>query len=152
MKNAQAFWDSSVIVPLCCHQAASQPLRRSLRQTSRLLVWWGASVEVNSALARLLRNGDISGQDRLAAIRRLDVLKAGWREINPSEKVRTLAETLPTQYSLRAMDAFQLSAALIWCKEKPKGRVFVCADDRLAKAAESAGFTILHQLIPPKKT
>ncbi len=151
MKNAQAFWDSSVVVPLCCQQLTSHPLRRLLRQTSRLLVWWGASVEVNSALSRLLRNGDISGPDRLAAVHRLEVLKAGWREISPSEKVRTLAEELPAQYSLRAMDALQLAAALVWCKEKPKGRVLVCAARRLGVAAESAGFTILHQLLPPKK-
>jgi predicted nucleic acid-binding protein len=143
MKNAQAFWDSSVIVPLCCHQAANQPARRLLRQTSRLVVWWGAPVEVNSALSRLLRNSDISGPDRLAVLRRLDVLKAGWREISPSEKVRTLAEILPERYTLRAMDAFQLAAALVWCKEKPKGRVFVCADKRLSEAATNAGFTVV---------
>jgi predicted nucleic acid-binding protein len=102
----------------------------------------GTPVEVNSALNRLLRKGDISGPDRIAALRRLDVLKAGWREISPSEKVQTLAETLPEQYTLRAMDALQLAAALVWCKEKPTGRVFVCADKRLSEAATNAGFTV----------
>jgi hypothetical protein len=41
---------------------------------------------------------------------------------------------------LKALDAFQLAAALLWRNEKPRGRVFVCDDTDLAKAATKAGF------------
>jgi hypothetical protein len=41
---------------------------------------------------------------------------------------------------VRASDALQLSAALVWCKQKPKGRLFVCNDDRLSAAAVQSGF------------
>jgi len=40
MKTKYAFWDSSALVPLCCNQPASQPLRRLWRQMGRVVVWW----------------------------------------------------------------------------------------------------------------
>jgi len=61
----------------------------------------------------------------------------------PSDRVRGIAETLPEQYGLSALDSFQLAAALLWCKEQPRGRFFVCCDARLAEAATKAGFDVL---------
>lgn len=52
---------------------------------------------------------------------------------------------LPAIYGLKAMDSLQLAAALVWCKELPKNKDFVSADDRLLKAAERAGFNV-HDL------
>jgi hypothetical protein len=37
----------------------------------------------------------------------------------------------------------QLAAALVWCNERPRRRVMVCFDERLAAAAEQAGFTLI---------
>ncbi|PYS52377.1 MAG: hypothetical protein DMF68_01790 [Acidobacteria bacterium] len=61
----------------------------------------------------------------------------------PSAKVRSLAERLPDAYGLRALDSFQLAAALVWCNEKPKNRVFVCDDSKLSMAAQTVGFTVV---------
>jgi len=61
----------------------------------------------------------------------------------PSRNVRDIAESLPEIHAIRALDAFQLAAALVWCMEKPQGRLFVCADLRLRGAAEKVGFTVL---------
>jgi hypothetical protein len=47
--------------------------------------------------------------------------------------------------SLRAADALQLAAALIWCEEQPAGEVFVCLDDRLREAARREGFTLVPE-------
>jgi predicted nucleic acid-binding protein len=44
---------------------------------------------------------------------------------------------------LRAADSLQLAAALVWCQQRPARRNFVCADERLAKAAEAEGFSII---------
>ena len=60
------------------------------------------------------------------AVARLEVQYASWIEVLPSRRVREIAETLPEQYGLRALDSFQLAVALVWCKEKPRGRLFVC--------------------------
>jgi predicted nucleic acid-binding protein len=45
-------------------------------------------------------------------------------------------------HSLRAADALQLAAALIWCEEQPHAETFVSLDDRLREAAQKEGFSI----------
>ena len=47
---------------------------------------------------------------------------------------------------LRAADALQLAAALVWCRQRPHGRAFVVADDGLSDAAEAEGFTVIRLL------
>jgi hypothetical protein len=77
------------------------------------------------------------------AVARLEVQREAWVEVLPSGRVREIAEGLPEQYGLRALDSFQLAAALVWCREQPRGRLFVCCDVRLADAATKAGFDVL---------
>jgi len=74
---------------------------------------------------------------------RLEALRKTWVEILPTESLRSVAETLPTRLSLRAGDVFQLAAALIWCREQPKGRPFISFDHRLTQAAIQAGFQVV---------
>jgi predicted nucleic acid-binding protein len=137
-----AFWDASAIVPLCCSQPATAHGRKVLRDVRRMVVWWGTPVEARSAFARLVRDGQLSDAERRTAIRLLSQLRGSWDEIQPSEKVRSLAEGLPDQYGVRAADALQLGAALLWCGERPQRRPFVCFDERLARAASEAGFVV----------
>jgi hypothetical protein len=40
-------------------------------------------------------------------------------------------------------DSFRLASVLVWCKEQPRGRLFVCCDVLLAEAATNAGFDVL---------
>jgi predicted nucleic acid-binding protein len=136
------FWDTSVIVPLCCQQNLSQTVRKLWRETARVVVWWGTTVEVRSAISRLHTEGVITVKGRQQALARLELLRQEWYEITPSEQARRLAEDLPDTYGLRALDAFQLAAALVWCREKPRNRTFVCDDARLAVAAQAIGFTV----------
>ena len=63
--------------------------------------------------------------------------------MTPSDRARNIAEGLPDVYGLRALDSFQLAAALVWCNEKPKNRAFVCHDSKLSAAAQTAGFTVV---------
>ena len=142
-KAASAFWDTSAIVPLCCQQDLSQSMRKRWRETPRVIVWWGTIVEVRSAISRLHDEGLLTAKGRLQALARLEVLRQEWREMMASGKVRGLAEGLPDAYGLRALDSFQLAAALVWCNEKPKNRVFVCDDSKLSVAAQTVGFTVI---------
>lgn len=100
-------------------------------------------MELRSALARLVREGALSDGGRRRAVSRLAVLQRSWGEILPTEKVRSLAEQMPEQYALRAADCLQLAAAVVWCRERPRGRAFVCLDQELARAADRAGFTVI---------
>ena len=64
-------------------------------------------------------------------------------EIEPWEKVREVASELILKHPLRAADAFQLAAALVWCGGKTRSESFVCLDDRLRGAAALEGFRVL---------
>ena len=142
MKTSPAFWDTSAIVPLCVRKTASQDFRILWRKTSRVIVWWGTTIEVRSAVSRLHQEKFIDAKGLQYALARLEVMRRKWAEIVPSEKVRNLAETLPDAYGLRALDSCQLAAALVWCNEKPNGRFFVCDDTKLSVAARKAGFSV----------
>src|ERR1041384_5262244 len=136
-KAGSAFWDTGAIMPLCCQQNLSQSMRELWRETARVVVWWGTTVEVRSAISRLHSEGLLTAKVRQQAVARLEVLRQEWREMMPSDKVRGLAEGLPDAYGLRALDSFQLTAALVWCNEKPKSRVFGCDDSKLSAAAQT---------------
>jgi predicted nucleic acid-binding protein len=119
-KAVSAFWDTSAVVPLCCQQNLSQSMRRLWRETARVIVWWETTAEARSAVSRPHSEGLLPAKGRQQALARLEILRQEWREMMPSAKVRSLAEGLPDAYGLRALDSFQLAAALVWCNEKPK--------------------------------
>ncbi|HET9359118.1 MAG TPA: hypothetical protein VFO58_05185 [Vicinamibacterales bacterium] len=137
-----AFWDASAIVPLCCSQQATTEGRRLRHELKRMVVWWGTPLEARSAFARLVREGELTSVERVKAIHLLRRLRTAWDEILPTEKLRTIAEELPDAHGVRAADAAQLAAALVWCRERPKGRPLVCFDDRLRAAAAALGFSV----------
>lgn len=137
-----AFWDASAIVPLCCSQAATNRSRKLLRDVGRMVVWWGTPVEARSAFARLVRDGSFTDAERVRAVRLLGQLRPSWDEIQPSERVHSLAEDLPDRHGVRALDAMQLAAALVWCRERPHRRPFICLDERLSNAAAAVGFAV----------
>ena len=141
MKKVDAFWDASAIVPLCVGQAGSGFAREALRNKS-IAVWWGTPVETTSAFARLVRAGELDQQNFRMAMTRLAALRGMWIEVQPSEGLRDLAEGLIERHPLRAADALQLAAAVIWSRRRPRNRAFVCLDSRLAEAAGKEGFSV----------
>jgi predicted nucleic acid-binding protein len=108
-----------------------------------MAVWWGTEVEVRSALYRLYREGGLVPADLAASLRRLTAIGDAALEVAPSESVRAVARSVIERYPLRAGDALQLAAALVLCRERPRDRSFVCFDQKLAAAADLAGFTVL---------
>jgi predicted nucleic acid-binding protein len=118
-------------------------MRRIARRIKRVVTWWGTTVEAQRAFSRLVRDGKMTARGLKQAVARLEVQRTSWIEVLPSDPVREIAETLPGQYGLRALDSFQLAAALVRCKEQPRGRWSVCSDVRLADAATKAGFDVL---------
>ena len=137
------FWDTSALAALCCRHPSAAPGRRIARQTRKFVIWWGTPVELSSAFSQLLRAGTLNEQELKHALRKKSILRHSWLEVQPSERLRDVAESLPERYGLRASDALQLAAALVWCKEKPRHRPFASFDQRLAHAAAKAGFNII---------
>lgn len=137
------FWDSSAIIALFVEEPRSGVVGELARQDEELVAWWSSQVECCSAFARLRREGFIETkeEDRLRHL--LRSLSDSWTEIEPGRDVRTTAEHLLLSHHLRAADALQLAAALIWAGKTPAGHCFVCLDRRLGTAARNVGFTVV---------
>jgi uncharacterized protein len=142
MKTETAFWDTSALVPLCCHQSATADARGLARRYGRMVVWWCTRVEAYGALARLRRDGALTDSGFGQALSRLSVLSQAWLEVLPVESVREPAEELLVRHAIRAADALQLAAALVWCQGRPRRRPFVCFDRKLGGAAAQIGFEV----------
>jgi len=137
------FWDTSAILPLCLEGPNSPALRELALADSSQVVWWGTPTECHSAFARLRREERITAAEE-DGLRELLVLLGGvWTEIEPSAEVRTVAGRLLLNHPLRAADALQLSAALVWAGKAPTGQRFVCLDQRLRDAARKEGFVVV---------
>ena len=141
-----AFWDTSALVPLCCFQPQSAQARQVARAYNRQVVWWGTVIEAASSLNRLIREGTLNLKESKQALARLDYLRDRWNEIQPTDGVRDRAERLLRIHKLRAADALQLAAALVWCRDRPQGRALIGADGNLSEAASAEGFTVIHLL------
>ncbi|MDA2928169.1 type II toxin-antitoxin system VapC family toxin [Acidobacteria bacterium AH-259-G07] len=137
------FWDSSAMVPLLVDEPRSASIKALVRKDNEVVLWWGSIVECASALARSAREGKIDLSAEQSARKAVDELQARAFEIQPVEDLRLRALRLLRIHPLRAADAFQLSAALIWCGEHTDGAGFVCLDSRLRQAALREGFDVL---------
>ena len=149
MSKPTAFWDASALVPLCVQEATTPQVRQHLRDYAPV-VWWGSVVEIHSAIARLHREAVIPSIERDGALARLALLAESWREILPDDALRSLATTLLDSYILRAADSLQLAAALIWSRQRPQGKIFLCADQRFSHAAKLAGFAVTQISLQPQ--
>lgn len=136
------FWDTSGLVPLLFEQEATAVVRPLFEADPDTVAWWGTAIECASAAARLRREGvlSVAGEDRVLA--QLAVLADGWIEVSPSAELRRQAQRLVRVHPLRAADAIQLAAALVWAGPSPAG-AFVTFDERLALAARLEGFEVL---------
>jgi predicted nucleic acid-binding protein len=140
---AMRFWDSSAVLPLALHEPASAEMERLLRLDPDVVLWWATPVECASALAQSVRQGRLSLAAEAAARAVVERLKASAFEVRPLEEVRARAGRLLALHPLRAADALQLAAALVWCRERTAEAPFVCLDDRLRLAAAREGFAVL---------
>ncbi len=139
--NFQAFWDASILVPLCVNEPNTVKAERLLGRYT-VIVWWGTPVEIMSAFGRLRRMGSMTDLELTESEAELHRMRGDWRVVQPSEDVLAQALLAVKRYALRAGDALQLAAAVAWCEGQPAGEIFLTADRRLAEAAEEAGFTL----------
>ncbi len=137
-----AFWDTSALVPLCVQQQPTAAVRELLEQYE-MAVWWATSVEMRSAFERLLRMGQLTQAEHVAAGMRLEKLRRGWRELQPTEALRAQAESFLMSYPLKAADALQLAAAWTWCSGDVQLCTFISGDAQLLDVARQVGFQTL---------
>ena len=136
------FWDSSALIPLLLDEGRSRNVWKLYENDPKQTVWCLTEVELSSAVARKVREGMNVAREK-AARSQLDVLRDRWDEIASVQSVRARALRLLGTHSLRAADALQLAAALVFCDERTESLPFVCLDDRLADAARKERFPVI---------
>ncbi len=136
------FWDSSAVVPLLVAEVSSSAAAAILLEDKEMTMWWATPLECQSALHRRHRDSPLPADVMSAAAERLRAIVEHADTVAPTDEVRRRAGRLVSVHPLRAADALQLAAALIWCEEQPHGEVFVCLDARLRDAAHREGFDV----------
>lgn len=137
------FWDSSAVVPVLVTESQSASMASLLRADPGPVLWWTSPVECRSAVYRRHRRGALPPSLLNEAFTRLTALVDNADVVPPTNRVRERAGRLLAAHPLRAGDALQLAAALVWCDETPQGDPFVCLDERLREAARREGFEVL---------
>jgi uncharacterized protein len=136
------FWDTSGIVPLLLEQEATSLVRPVMEEDPRMVAWWGTPVECASVAARLRREGILTVGQEDAVLRLLGTLRESWVEVLPSSELRAEAMRLLRVHSLKAADAVQLAAALLWTRPD-RDADMVTLDERLSLAARLEGLRVL---------
>ncbi|MEK7384091.1 MAG: type II toxin-antitoxin system VapC family toxin [Elusimicrobiota bacterium] len=136
------FWDTSALVPLIVDEPTTSAVRQLLERDNAVVTWWGSALECLSALARLEREHvlGIEQADQARAV--LETWRQSWAEVLPTEEVRAQASRLLRRHALRAADALQLGAALVWAGPRPEAHAVATLDRRVADAARAEGFTL----------
>jgi uncharacterized protein len=136
------FWDSSALVPVLIVDRQSESMAQLFAGDDEPVIWWATPVECQSAVRRRHRESRWSAAELALATDRLRLLVQHVDTVAPSDELRRRAGRLLASHPLRAADALQLAAALIWCEEQPHGEGFVTLEARLAEAAANEGFTV----------
>jgi predicted nucleic acid-binding protein len=136
------FWDSSAVVPLLVHQPASARADQWFAEEPEIALWTLTPVEIVSALWRLIRDGALDETTARQSELRARELESASHLIVDVEGAKRLASRLLRVHVLRAADALQLAAALLWASGAPQGRTLHTLDERLARAARREGFEV----------
>jgi predicted nucleic acid-binding protein len=136
-----SFWDASAVVPLILDEAGTAPMD-SWYPTEPIIVWWGTSVEVTSAIVRRERAGTLSLEGVTNSLTLLSDMASRWVEVPPTGQLRDRARRLLRTHVLRAADGLQLAAALTAAYEDPGRLDFICRDSSLSEAAAREGLRV----------
>jgi predicted nucleic acid-binding protein len=99
-------------------------------------------VELTSALWRLVRENAVPEEEAHAIDARAAEFVTASRVIVDVDSVKGLAQRLLRVHQLRAADALQLGAALLWAGAQNRGATLHTLDERLAAAARREGFDV----------
>jgi predicted nucleic acid-binding protein len=136
-----SFWDASALVSLVLLEDSAEQLQRYWAVESEVVVWWGTTLECESAIARRAREGLRPAEVALARTTLVEIERF-WIEVPPDDSVRDLAATFVRRRALRAGDSLQLAAAAHISASRAELIRFVTLDSRLAQAAAAEGFPV----------
>lgn len=137
------YWDASALVPLLVREPETLRVQSWLDADPMVVTWVWTRVEITSAIERRHREGIVTRRQRRDLLAGLETVRRQWDEITDPVTVGKQAIRVLARHPLRAADAAQLGAAIVWCDGDPAGQRFACLDRRLAEAAELEGFESL---------
>jgi predicted nucleic acid-binding protein len=139
------FWDSSALLPLVVAEPSTPAILALARGGKDIVIWWLTPVECASGLRRRRRAGELTPTALAKASAVLDKLIDGSLMVEPTDEVPLEALRLVAEHPLRAGDAVQLAAAVVWAggPGRAAGKGFVCLDHDLRAAAAAEGFDLL---------
>jgi len=137
------FWDSSALIPIVVREGRSPLVETLATDDPDMMVWWASPAECGSAVHRLRREGVFTPTQAAQVLAGLTTVLDAANAVQPGDEVCAKALRLLGVHPLRAAGALQLAAALLWARERPGGRDFVCLDERLRTAAAIEGFQVL---------
>lgn len=133
------FLDSSALVKRYVHERGSEVVAALFRGRREIAVARVAELEVNAALAKRVRAGDLKLGEAQRHALALGVDLDGFRVVELRPPVLSIANGLVWQRALRAYDALQLAAALRLTRATGLALTFWCADAHLCEAAVAEG-------------
>lgn len=139
------FWDSSGLLPLFVRESHSAVVEALAADDPDMMLWWAGPVECGSAVHRLRRQGVFIVTGAAEVLARIGGALDAANVVQPGDELRDTALRLLATHPLRAADALQLAAALLWARGRPAGKPIVCLDERLRTAALLEGFTVLPE-------
>jgi predicted nucleic acid-binding protein len=137
------FWDSSAVVPLVVRQARSDAAEAWIREDLDAVTWTLTEVEVRSAIRRLVREGVLEESIAFVAEALAGDLLDRFHLVTDVERAKSIASRLLRLHALRAADALQLAAAVLWADDAPSRCIVHTFDRRLALAAQREGFRVV---------
>lgn len=135
------YLDTSALVKLLRIEQGSEAVWEAAEDAKALASSTLARVEVHSAFARLLREGQSSEAIR-TSLAEFEELWLGMAQVQMDRAVDA-ACGLCIKHPLRTLDAIHLASALLLREEGGLEVVFACADGRLRDAAVTEGFRLV---------
>jgi len=129
-------------VPLLVQQPSSTRTDAWLEEDAHVALWTLTPVEITSALWRLVREGRLEENAAQGAEARGRELMAASHTVVDIDGTKALAQRLLRVHGLRAADALQLGAALVWAAGRPQGKIMHTLGERLAADARREGFDV----------
>jgi predicted nucleic acid-binding protein len=135
------YLDTSALVKLLRVEQGSEAIWEATESALALASSTLARIEVHSAFARLLREGQ-SSEAIQTSLAEFEDLWSGMAQVQMDRAVDA-ACGLCLKHPLRTLDAIHLASALLLREEGGLEVVFACADGRLREAATAEGFRLV---------
>ncbi len=133
------YLDTSALVKRYFLEPYSEDVISRWKSATQIITSSVAYAETMASMYRKKRESDLAD----TRIRKIaDTFYQDWESfirVEVNDNLNGYIDRVLQKYPLRGIDAIHLASAMVIHEKLPEGFVFVCFDDRLARAAQSEG-------------